>query len=325
MHGKSAFTILVDESSSGMRLDAVVSSCIDVCSRSHSAALIRNGEIKVRGEIKKPGYRVREGDRITGCIPPPPPVRFDPEPIPLDILHEDNHLIIVNKPPGLVVHPAPGHLSGTMVNAILHHCPELQKVEGELRPGIVHRLDKDTSGALIITKQADAREHLLRQFKSRTIKKKYLAIVHGETGSDDGSISLPIGRHPKDRKRMSTVSRKSRDAETGWRVRERFEKVTFLELDLKTGRTHQIRVHLKAIGHPVVGDAVYGGRKGAMLSKAGELSDRIGAVERQMLHAWRVRFDHPATGERITVEAPLPPDMNELILSLRSLQAHPMK
>ena len=301
-----------------MRLDAVVSSSIAGCSRTHCAHLIRSGVITVHGEIRKPGYRLREGDRILGSILPPEPVRFDPEPIPLNILHEDDHLIIVNKPPGLVVHPAPGHYSGTLVNAILHHYPALLETGGDLRPGIVHRLDKDTSGVLIITKQVGAREHLLRQFQTRTVKKEYLALVQGEMDQEEGSISLPIGRHPKDRKRMSTVSRKGRAAETEWRVRERFEKMTFLELDLKTGRTHQIRVHLKAIGRPVVGDPVYGPRKTGVGPKAeGLLLHRIGKVERQMLHAWRVHFDHPATGERTLVEAPTPPDMQELLQKLR--------
>jgi len=318
MHDKGAFTILVDEFCSGKRLDVVIASRIADCSRSFLAQLIRDGKIKIQGEVKKPGYRVRTGDQICGHIPLPEPVVFEPEPIPIDLLYEDKHLFVVNKQPGLVVHPAPGHRTGTLVNALLYHCPGLKGIDGALRPGVVHRLDKDTSGALIVAKTTAARNDLLRQFKSRTIKKEYLALVQGEMESAEGTISLPVGRHPVDRKRMSTISRKGREAETSWRVRERFEGITYIELNLKTGRTHQIRVHCAAINHPIIGDPVYGGfKRGRRLSNKADLSDRIGSVPRQMLHAWRLQFTHPVSETIMSMEAPVPEDMEELTAALR--------
>jgi 23S rRNA pseudouridine1911/1915/1917 synthase len=318
MHDNSAFIILVDESGSGLRLDQFIASRIPVSSRAAAANLIRNGNVQVEGDLKKPGYRVRAGDKIRGRIPPPEPIAFKPEPIEIDILHEDRHVIVVNKPAGLVVHPAPGHYTGTLVNALLYHFPNLEGTGGELRPGIVHRLDKETSGALIVAKNADAHHHLAMQFKSRKIQKKYLALVHGTTKSDSGTISLPIGRHPVDRKRMSTASRKSRLAETSWKVRERFRGVTLIELDLKTGRTHQIRVHCAAIHHPILGDSVYCGRKAE--KKALVETNLLKPIPRQMLHAWRLCFTHPATETTVSVEAPLPGDMNEVIRALRQTE-----
>jgi len=318
MHDKSAFTLLVDKADSGQRLDLYVLSRTLVSSRSLVASLIRNGKIRVQGKPKKPGYRVRKGDEICGLIPPPEPVLFEPEPIEIDILYKDEHFIVVNKQPGLVVHPAPGHYTGTLANGLLYHFPELEGIGGKLRPGIVHRLDKETSGALIVAKNADAHHYLAKQFKSRKIDKKYLALVHGELKSDSGTISLPIGRHPVDRKRMSTVSRKSRLAETSWRVRERFRCATLIEIDLKTGRTHQIRVHCAAINHPVLGDAVYCGRK-AEKKLLAEINLKK-SIPRHMLHAWRLGFAHPATGTTVSFEAPLPRDMNEVIRALRQTE-----
>ncbi len=325
MHDNGAFSILVDEHSSGMRLDFFVASRMTDCSRSLATDLIRCGKIKVHGSPKKPGYHVKAGDYICGQIPSPEPIKCQPEPIPLDIIHADQHLIILNKPPGLVVHQAPGHYSGTLVNALLYHFPELINVDGELRPGIVHRLDKDTSGVLIVAKDAVSKAHLLKQFQSRMIKKQYQALVYGEVASDSGVIKLAIGRHPVDRKRMSALSRKGREAETGWRVRERFKGVTLLDLDLRTGRTHQIRVHLTAINHPIVGDPVYGARKGKRLfhgladspEARTDLSEQIKVVKRQMLHAWRIRFRHPASERLMSFKAPIPPDMNALIEEMR--------
>ncbi|MBU4186274.1 MAG: RluA family pseudouridine synthase, partial [Proteobacteria bacterium] len=243
-------------------------------------------------------------------IPPPEPVLSEPEPHDIDILYEDTHIIIINKEPGLVVHPAPGHNKGTLVNRLLYHCPELEGIGGKLRPGIVHRLDKDTSGTMVVAKNDAAHINLAAQFKSRKIKKIYLALVHGVVKSESGSISLPIGRHPSDRKKISTVSRKSRSAKTFWKVIERFNGATFLELDLKTGRTHQIRVHCAAINHPIVGDPVYGGKKAAKKLPT--------SVPRQMLHAWQLEFTHPATGEVMSFESPIPQDMEKVIEMLRN-------
>jgi len=312
MHDPNAFTILVDASDSGKRLDLLVASRISGCSRSVAANLIRNGKIRVQGSAKKPGYRARTGDEICGTIPAPEPVLFKPEPIPIDILYQDDDIIVVNKQPGIVVYPAPGHYSGTLVNAILYHCPGLEGVGQELRPGIVHRLDKDTSGVMVIAKNSAAHHSLAEQFKSRRVKKKYLALVYGRMESDSGTVSLPIGRHPVHRKKMSTHSRKSRTAETTWRVRKRFAQATLVELGLETGRTHQIRVHCAAIKHPVVGDPVYGGRK------AGKsiAYDLFRSVPRQMLHAWRLEFTHPVTQKTLCFEAPIPRDIGDILEKL---------
>ena len=230
--------------------------------------------------------------------------------------------MVLNKQAGLVVHPAPGHNSGTLVNALLHHCPDLAGIGGEIRPGIVHRLDKDTSGTMVVAKTADAHENLAGQFKNRKVQKKYLALVFGELKSDEGSLKLPIGRHPVHRKRMSTNAPGGRFAETSWRVRKRLNGVTLLELTLKTGRTHQIRVHCSAMGHSIVGDKVYRSRKWMQnidrlfQGKSSATAALLKAVSRQMLHAWQLGLSHPETGEVMTFESPLPADMTELIAKL---------
>ena len=310
------FTFYADESISGKRLDIVVSSFIPSCSRSIAASLIIKGKITVLDHLKKPGYRVRCGDKITGTIPDPEPVLFLPEPIELNILHEDSDIIVINKQPGIVAHPAPGHYSGTLVNALLYHCPDLTGIGGEIRPGIVHRLDKDTSGVLVVAKNNISHTNLCLQFKERRVKKNYLALVCGRMEQDSGSITLPIGRHPSDRKKMSVLTRKPKIAETLWKVVERFEYLTLLEIDLKTGRTHQIRVHCAAIRHPVLGDQVYGNRsKLSVDSKI--IQDFSIQIKRQMLHAWKIRFEHPGTNKTMEFEAPLPDDMNKLISLLK--------
>ncbi len=320
MHDKGAITtIVVDEPDSGKRLDVLIAARISECSRSLAASLIRNKQIWVQGSPKKPGYRVIIGDVISVQIPPPEPVSYEPEPIPIDILYEDEHLIVVNKQPGLVVHPAPGHYTGTLVNGLLYHCPGLAGIGGEIRPGIVHRLDKDTSGALVVAKNDPAHQNLAMQFKSRKIIKEYLALVHGEMNFESGTISLPIGRHPVDRKRMSTISRKGRIAETLWKVRERFLGATLVEVNLKTGRTHQIRVHFAAIKHPIIGDSVYCGRKAEKrLAKVNTLNI-LKLAPRQMLHAWHLGFTHPFTEKNMFFEAPIPKDMEEVINAFRNL------
>lgn len=314
MHDGSSFTILVEAPDSGERLDLFVASRISDCSRSVAANLIREGKIRVQGVIQKPGYRVRSGDEIYGYIQPPEPISFPPEPIEIEILYEDKHLIVLNKQPGIVVHPAPGRYTGTLVNALLYHCPKIEGIGGKLRPGIVHRLDKDTSGALVVAKDAKAHNHLALQFKSRKVKKEYLSLVYGEMEFDSGTISFPIGRHPVDRKKMSTQSRKSRYAETSWRVRDRFRGATLIELHLKTGRTHQIRVHCAAIRHPIVGDFVYGGSKAR--KRVAYENDPLSAAPRQMLHAWRLGFVHPETESFVFFEAPVPQDFEAFIEAL---------
>jgi 23S rRNA pseudouridine1911/1915/1917 synthase len=320
-----AFTIIVEESDSGRRLDTVVASRLPGCSRSLAATLIGSQHILIDQQPKKPGYRLKAGDRIEGHIPAPEPVDYKPEPIPLNILYQDSHIIVINKQPGIVVHPAPGHSRGTLVNALLFHCPDLGAIGGEIRPGIVHRLDQDTTGTMVVAKHAEAQEELARQFKAREVQKKYLALVYGDTSSETGEIKLPIGRHPVDRKRMSTTTRKGRAAETAWKVRERYKGTTLLELTLKTGRTHQIRVHCTAIGHPVVGDRVY--RSGKRLkdinrSYSGESPSMLAllkAVPRQMLHAWRLGFIHPHSGKGMRFESPIPTDMETVIEKLRRM------
>ena len=325
MPAKGAFRIRVKSSDEDKRLDVLVASLLSDCTRTFAAGLIVAEHIQVDGQPKKPGYRVKSGQKISGLIPPPDTVEFKPEPIPLDILYEDDHVIVVNKQPGLVVHPAPGHFSGTLVNGLLYHCSDLGGIGGELRPGIVHRLDKDTSGTMIVAKNDAAHHNLSRQFKSRQIKKEYLALVHGVLRTATGSVKLPIGRHPVDRKRMSTVSPKGRTAETVWRIKEKFQGFTLLSLDLKTGRTHQIRVHCAALRHPIVGDKVYGPRKlEKTIVRAHKRPDKLlqvlKSVKRQMLHAWRLSFTHPHSVKTISLESPLPEDMTGLIDSIRKFK-----
>ncbi|NNL76318.1 MAG: RluA family pseudouridine synthase [Desulfobacterales bacterium] len=323
MAADGAFTILVDESDRGRRLDAVAAAHLPDCSRSLVANLIVGGKILVGGRVKKPGYRVKSGDEILGQIPEPEQVENEPQPIPLSILYQDRDILVLNKQAGLVVHPAPGHSNGTLVNAVLFHCPDLGGIGGEIRPGIVHRLDKGTSGTMVVAKNANALENLAKQFKARSIQKQYLALVYGELRETEGSIKLPIGRHPVHRKRMSTTTRKGRTAETFWCVRERFQGITLLELTLKTGRTHQIRAHCAAIDHPIVGDPIYRPRKllnhlNKRLSNLSPLTIRLlKMIPRQMLHAWRLGFTHPRSGADLTYESPLPQDMDELMGKLR--------
>ena len=325
MPPNGAFRVRVTQSDQGKRLDVVVAAHLPACSRSLATSLIAEDKIRVDGQNKKPGYRVRIGEHIEGSIPEPEPIAFKPEPIELDRLFEDRHLIVVNKPPGLVVHPAPGHYSGTLVNALLYHCKDLEGIGAKLRPGIVHRLDKDTSGALVVAKTTAAHEHLSQQFKAREVDKEYLALVFGEPKSDTGVVRLPIGRHPIDRKRMSTKSTKQREAETAWEVYERFKGFTLLRLHLHTGRTHQIRVHCAAVHHPVVGDPVYGPRhfikhlKKNIHGIPDSIIAELKAIKRQMLHAVRLGFTHPATGEKMVFEAPMPPDMAQLLDRLRGV------
>jgi 23S rRNA pseudouridine1911/1915/1917 synthase len=318
MPAAGAFTIIVNTSDAGKRLDVLLSSQLTACSRSHIANLVLDKKIRVNGTLKKPGYRVKTGDEIRGKILPLETVSFAPEPIEIDFLYEDQDLIIINKQPGLVVHPAPGHYSGTLVNALLYHRPGICCVGEELRPGIVHRLDKDTSGALVVAKNTAAHDHLTAQFKSRKVQKTYLALVYGEMNNDSGMISAPIGRHPVHRMRMSTKSRKCRPAETHWKVNDRFEGLTLLELSLKTGRTHQIRVHCATINHPIVGDPLYSGRK-AKINLPKSLRGIIQAASRQMLHAWRLGLSHPTSNKMVTFEAPLPPDFTELEKRLKQI------
>lgn len=308
------FTIYADERNIDNRLDVVISSYIEDCSRSRAAALIKIGIIKVHGSQRKAGYKIKSGDVITGFIPPPTPVSFLPEPVPFRIMFEDSHLIVVDKPPGLVVHPAPGHEGATLVNGLLFHCPDLKGIGGELRPGIVHRLDKDTSGIILAAKSSLAHESLAKQFKERRVSKKYLALVWGHMPSACGSIDFSVGRHPKNRKKMAVNSYSGRNALTVWKLKEMLQQASLLEIDLKTGRTHQIRVHCAAINHPVLGDEIYGKNRPHQIRKKNGSEKRI---PRQMLHAWQIKFIHPVEKKEMAFEASMPLDMKETLDFLR--------
>jgi len=315
------FSFEISSSDAGLRLDAVVSTHVPDCSRSHAVRLIRDGLVRVNTDLKKPGYRVKTGDCVAGELPLPEVVSFAPERMELNVLYEDTDIIVINKPPGLVVHPAPGHYSGTLVNGLLHHCPDLAPISGEIRPGIVHRLDKDTSGSIIVAKNPASLEHLARQFKARTVVKKYLALVYGDMSPDRGEIDLPIGRHPTERKKMSVASRHPRPALSLWKVRSRLGACNLLEIEIKTGRTHQIRVHCAASHHPVIGDSLYGGRTGSQYRRQDpKLNVLSRGVKRQMLHAWRLSVDHPRSGERMTFEAPVAEDMQAFLDGLEENQ-----
>ncbi|MBW2107553.1 MAG: RluA family pseudouridine synthase [Deltaproteobacteria bacterium] len=312
-----AFTVTSLET--GCRLDTIVAGRISALSRTHAARLIRQGCVTVNGRVKKAGYPARHGDAIRAEIPPPQPTRCHPQPIPVTVLFEDAHLLVVDKPAGMVVHPAPGHKDGTLVNALLHLCPNLEGIGGQRRPGIVHRLDKDTSGCLVVAKNSAAHEALSRQFKARRVEKSYIALVYGNPSTAAGAIDLPIGRHPTHRKKMSTRSRRARPTRTVWKVKESFAGVTLLEIDLQTGRTHQIRVHCAAIGHPVVGDVVYGGKKRWKQVRDTAVQGVIRTANRQLLHACRLAFTHPVTGSAVRCVSPLPGDMAMILSRLRTI------
>jgi 23S rRNA pseudouridine1911/1915/1917 synthase len=299
-------TFEVSPQEAGHRLDQFLAQASGL-SRSTVYRLIDEGRVRLQGRPPKASYRVRAKDRITVSLPPPSPSGLEPEPIPLHVLYEDQDLLVLNKPSGVVVHPAAGHRSGTLVNALLYHYPELPGIGGVERPGIVHRLDRETSGCLMVAKTERAHQVLTRQFQMRQIEKKYLALVHGIVRDEARSIILPIGRHEAERKKMGVRTRKGREAETTYRVLRRLDGYTLLEVSPTTGRTHQIRVHLSAIGHPVVGDTLYGGRR--------ERKTRLKAP-RQLLHAWKLSFTHPGAGHRIEVTAPLPADFQNALESL---------
>lgn len=321
MVSNGVYKFSVASHEAGLRLDMLLADHLPECSRSYAALLIRQAQVRVDGSTQKPSYKVKLNQTIEGRIPEPKGVDLVAEPIALDVLFEDSQLIVVNKPPAMVVHPAAGHANGTLVNALLHHCPDLTGIGGELRPGIVHRLDRDTSGVMVVAKTARAHHELSRQFKTRTTEKRYLALVHGIPQAQHGCIDLPVGRHPSDRKKMSTISPSGRKACTLWRIIEKFRESALLEIDLKTGRTHQIRVHCKAIGHPVVGDPVYGPSKGLQRVAKNDsvLYNVLKSAKRQMLHALQLALDHPVSGPRLTFNAPLPEDMALVLKSLRGI------
>lgn len=290
----------------GLRLDKFLADALPDLSRATLQRLIRNGDIRIDGRAARPSQRVAGGETLVVNVPPPAPLDVAPAPdISLDIVYQDADLLVLNKPAGLVVHPASGHADDTLVNALLAHVPDLAGIGGVQRPGIVHRLDKDTSGLLLVAKNDAAHQALQAQFKDRSVDKLYLALVDGRVSPPRGLIDAPIGRDSRDRKKMA-VAITGRPAQTEYRTLETLADMSLVEVRLLTGRTHQIRVHLASIGYPIVGDRLYGRRKTRH------------AIGRQFLHAWRLAFDLPASGERVTFTAPLPDDLRELLAQLGS-------
>lgn len=299
-------SLTVEEKDAGNRLDVYLTTESQKLSRSYIQRLLEEGLVTVNGRVARAGYRVKVGDAVILSIPEPEKLNLTPEPIPLDIFYEDSDLLVVNKPRGMVVHPAEGNYCGTLANALLYHCRDLSGINGVLRPGIVHRLDKDTSGLLVVAKNDAAHLNLAAQLKGRRITRRYLALVHGQVIKDRGVINAPIGRDPRDRQKMAVVARNSREAITHYKVLERPGNYTLLELKLETGRTHQIRVHLAFIGHPVVGDPKYGPRRAHF------------RLEGQFLHAAVLGFNHPRTGSYLEFSAPLPPVLEEALQKLKA-------
>ena len=317
------FSIRITEKDHGRRLDQLLSESDLNLSRSQAKKLIETEAILLNQRPTKPSRPLRAGDLVSGTIPSAEPLSLEPEPLPLSILFEDSSIIVVNKPAGMVVHPAAGNPSGTLVNALLYHCRDLSGINGVLRPGIVHRLDKDTSGVMVVAKGDEAYRHLSREFKDRAIRKVYLAIVQGKFEQDEGTIDAAIGRHPNERKRMSTHTRKGRAAITLWKVVERLDGFTLLEILPQTGRTHQIRVHLSSIGHSILGDPVYGRKSRYGSIQDPTIKECVKGMGRQALHAHRLGFIHPRTGERVDFVAPVPKDFEEVLDCLRSPKPNP--
>lgn len=305
----------IDENAVGQRLDRYLASALDHLSRNAIQQLIEDRQVLVNGRASKAGYMLRNGDEVDVLQVVKPLVsHLQPQSLPLDIVYEDADLLVLNKAAGMVVHPAPGHSDDTLVNALLARYPELRNPEGEsgeenVRPGIVHRLDKDTSGLLIVAKNARTQAALAEQMKEHRVTKRYLALVEGVVALEQGSIDAPIGRDPRHRQQMAITAVGSREARTHFRVLQRFKRHTLLLLQLETGRTHQIRVHLKAIGHPVVGDLTYGSTRG----------QREPMLNRQFLHAYQLSFTHPTTGIMLELEAPLPPDLQNVLDRFKEL------
>jgi 23S rRNA pseudouridine1911/1915/1917 synthase len=301
------FTVGAEDS--GVRIDKMlVETLTEDMSRSQLQDWIRDGHVVVNGNAVKPNYKVSEGDIIAVRPPEPEMTELVPEAIPLEVVYEDADVIVVNKRRGMVVHPAVGHPNGTLVNALMYHCKDLSGINGEIRPGIVHRIDKDTSGLLMIAKNDLAHTSLSEQLKEHSVTRRYVAVVHGVVEHEQGTIDAPLGRDPQDRKLFTVTDKGAKHAVTHFAVMEHFAEYTVLDLMLETGRTHQIRVHMKFIGHPLVGDPVYGRSKGRTMNIPG-----------QALHAAVLGFTHPRTGERITFEAPIPQEMQEFIDQLRML------
>lgn len=299
--------------SGGQRVDSYIARAVPDFSRSFVQKLLDEGRITIAGRVPKASYKVEDGDVITVRVPPPVPVALLPEEISLTIVYEDADIVVVDKPAGMVVHPAHGHYSGTLVNALLARCPDLEGIGGELRPGIVHRLDKDTSGLLVVAKNDRAYRYLQQQFKQRLVHKTYVALTEGILETARGVIEAPIGRDPKQRKRMAVLFHGGREARTEYRVLEYFPQHTLVEAEPVTGRTHQIRLHFASIGHPIAGDRMYGYRKQKL------------PLQRQFLHAARLAFTLPTSRQPVEFTSPLPDDLLAVLESLRQEKRQPSK
>ncbi|WP_413380032.1 RluA family pseudouridine synthase [Alkalihalobacillus sp. 1P02AB] len=298
------FKFEVTSELAGERIDKFITTQHEEWSRTQVQQWIKEKRVEVNGNVVKSNYKVSDLDQVEVSVPEPEVLEVVAENIPLDIVFEDEDVIVVNKPSGMVVHPAPGHYSGTLVNALMYHCKDLSGINGVIRPGIVHRIDKDTSGLLMVAKNDQAHESLVNQLKAKTTKRVYQAIVHGVISHQTGTIDAPIGRDKKDRQSMTVTNENSRDAVTHFTVLDRFTNYTYVQCELETGRTHQIRVHMKYIGYPLAGDPKYGPKKTL-------------DIDGQALHAAVLGFEHPKTKEWIEFEAPLPTEMEKLLEHLR--------
>ena len=307
----SQISLQADETYMDERLDKFLSAMLPDQSRSYLQKIIKDGNVLVNGEPKKSSYRLEDGDEVTADLPELKSPDIEPENIPLDILCEDDSILMVNKPKGMVVHPSAGHYTGTLVNAVLWHCQgQLSGINGVSRPGIVHRIDKDTTGVLVVCKNDAAHNAVAAQLKEHSITRKYRAIVHGVIKEDEGTVDAPIGRHPTERKKMASGVKNGKRAVTHYRVLERFQGYTYVECQLETGRTHQIRVHMASIHHPLLGDTVYGPAKDSH------------HLEGQTLHAMVLGLIHPVTGEYLEVEAPLPEYFENLLKKFRAMSGN---
>jgi 23S rRNA pseudouridine1911/1915/1917 synthase len=317
----TALMFRVSDEEAGARLDAYLAAHVADWSRTRISRLIEDGDVLVEGRAVKPSRRLRAGEQIEVELTEPPPTTFAPEDIPIEVVYEDDDLIVVNKRAGLVVHPAASVTGGTLANALAHHFQQLSQRGGSLRPGIVHRLDKDTSGLIVVAKTERAHERLADQFRAREVFKSYVTLVHGRVEQDAGSIDQPIARDPRHRTQMAVV-RGGRPALSLYRVRRRFERFTLLDVEIKTGRTHQIRVHMAWLKHPVVGDEIYNAGRDKTVPDA-RVRKAITALGRLFLHAEQLGFRHPHTGEPMRFTAPLPAALVEFLDSLENAPARP--
>jgi len=308
------------------RIDIFLASHAEGLTRSRAKELIKNGFVKVNGRSPKTGYRLKSGDQVSFSIPPVTPYHLEAEPVDFSLIHEDSWLMVLDKPPGVVVHPAPGHRTGTLVHGLLQRCDDLSGIGGVMRPGIVHRLDKDTSGLMVVAKNDRAHAFLAEQFKAGQVKKKYLALVHGIVRGSEGRMDFPIARHPRKRKEMSVQLSRGKKALTFWKKIEEFGSgFTLLSVSPKTGRTHQIRVHLSHVGHPIVGDPVYGYKRDWWKRHFPLRSHILPQITRQFLHAETLGFIHPDSERYREFKAPLPDDMDHILKGLKSMDVQDKK